>query len=35
LLPEEHFEFRGGADRAVRSGVRTRQGDPGHPSHQH
>ncbi|MGE0439699.1 MAG: hypothetical protein AB7L66_00405 [Gemmatimonadales bacterium] len=35
LLPEEHFEFRGGADRGFSSGLRTRRNDPGPAHHQH
>ena len=35
LLPDEHFEFRGGSDRGLGSALRTRRGEPGTASHQH
>ena len=35
LLPDEHFEFRGGNERGFDAGVRTRYGDPGRAHQQH
>lgn len=35
LLPDEHFEFRGGAERGFGTRMRTRQGEPGRPTHRH
>ena len=35
LLPDEHFEFRGGNDRGFGTAIRTRQGDPDRAQQQH
>lgn len=35
LLPDEHFEFRGGGDRGDESSLRTRRGEPGTAHRQH